>query len=50
MTSAIVIVLIPSNDAIVATRIGHDFTISTMVFVGFLALTIERSDRFLVLR
>ena len=43
------IVFIPSNDAIVATCIGHDFTIPPMVFVRFFALAIEGSDRFLVL-
>ena len=43
------VVRILSDDAIVATRIGDDFLMPTTEFVRFLAFTIERSDRFLVL-
>jgi hypothetical protein len=38
-----------SDDAIVATRIGDRFVMPTSEFARFLALAIERSNRFLVL-
>ena len=49
MRLAIVVVLSPSDDAIVAPGIVDDFEMPPMKFVRFLALTIEGGDRLLVL-
>jgi len=47
--SAIVLVVITPDDAIVAARILDDFVKPASQFVRFLAFTIECRDRFLVL-